>query len=150
VACLLALAGVRCICVLLFRLCFVGSFPPDFSVYSLVSAPFRFCNHLHPTAGTPGSVPGRTIRSCIRCSSVHLSVQHASVFCFSRPSHWSRGCPNPCSAHRFRAVAGVSPIGRLLRIRSCVRIAVQASPVCLARPVRSSRAWKRAILPFSH
>jgi len=35
---------VRWISALLLRLCFVTSFPPDFSVYSLVSAPFRFCN----------------------------------------------------------------------------------------------------------
>jgi hypothetical protein len=102
----------------------------------------------------PGSVPGRTIRSCFRCSSVHLAFQPCSTFGFYRLSHCSTGCSIHFSTHCFRAVAGVliacpCPCPCLCLILSWALIAAQGSLICLARPVFSSRAWKRAVLPFS-
>jgi hypothetical protein len=98
----------------------------------------------------PGSVPGCRTLSVLFRSLFHLVVQPSSTPRPSRSSHCSIGCPIHFSTHCFRAVAGWLVACCLpLRVRSCVRIAAQASLICLARPVRSSRAWKRAILPFN-
>ena len=100
----------------------------------------------------PGSVPGRMIRSALLLSSVHLTVQSCSTFGFSRSSHCSIGCPIHFSTHCFLARLGCQGPASCLcprLIPSRTLIVVQASLICLARPVFSSRAWKRAILPFS-
>ena len=98
----------------------------------------------------PGSVPGRTIRSVLLLSSVHLAFQSCSTFGFSRSSHCSIGCPIYFSTHCLPAEAGMSGACLCPRlILSRTLIAVQASLICLARPVFQSRAWNRAILPFS-
>jgi hypothetical protein len=93
-----------------------------------------------------GSVSSRTIRLVLLWFSVHLAVQSCSTFCFSRSSHCSTGCPIYFSTHCFRAEARVLGACPCL-ILSCVLIAAQASLICLAKPVLSSRTWKRAILP---
>lgn len=56
----------------------------------------------------PGSVPGRTIRSVLLPSSVHLAFQSCSIFGFSRSSYCSTGCPIHFSTHCLLAEAGVS------------------------------------------
>jgi hypothetical protein len=98
----------------------------------------------------PRSVPGCRTLSVLFRSFFHLVVQSSSTLRPSRSSHCSIGCPIHFPTYCFRAVAGVLVACCLpLRVRSCVGIVAQASLICLARPVRSSRAWKRAILPFN-
>jgi hypothetical protein len=124
---------------------------PEWSLRALL-----FGNMSSGTVWRPGgSVPGYTTRYVLFWCFVHLAVQSSSTFHFSRSSHCSIDCPTHCSTHCLRAAAWLAstwlrlPLRPALRARSCVWIAAQASLICLARPARSSRAWKRAVLPFN-